>query len=124
MVKFAKFLSSGILAAVLLVALSGPVAALELLMIERAGCSWCQRWDEEIAPVYSRTDEGRRAPLYRANLYRLPPGVQFRSPVIYTPTFVLIDDAREVGRITGYADEQTFWGLLDELLQERIRRPR
>ena len=32
--------------------------------------------------------------------------------IIYTPTFVLVDDGEEVGRITGYAGEEFFWGLL------------
>jgi hypothetical protein len=124
MVKLARFFSSSAVAAVLLLVLSGPVAALELLMIERVGCSWCQRWNEEIAPIYPRTEEGRYAPLYRADLYGLPRGVTFRSPVVYTPTFVLIDNAREVGRITGYSDQDSFWGLLSELLSKHSGRTR
>lgn len=124
MLRFARFFSSAALAAALFVVLSGPAAALELLMIEKAGCSWCQRWNDEIAPIYPRTDEGRVAPLYRADFYRLPPGVSFRAPVVFTPTFVVVDNGREVGRITGYASEETFWGLLGEILQGRPERMR
>ena len=32
--------------------------------------------------------------------------------ILYTPTFVLMDQGAEVGRITGYAGEEFFWGLL------------
>lgn len=117
-VRLMRFLFSSAFLIVLLTMLSGPVMALELLMVERPGCGWCRRWNEEIAPVYPRTDEGRRAPLYRADVNDLPRGVRFRSPIVFTPTFVLIDDAREVGRITGYSSEDAFWGMLGEMLSK------
>jgi thioredoxin-related protein len=40
------------------------------------------------------------------------------APVRYTPTFVLMDRGREVGRITGYIGDDAFWGLLGKLLAE------
>jgi len=36
--------------------------------------------------------------------------------VMYTPTFVLLNNGREIGRITGYPGEDHFWGLLEELI--------
>jgi hypothetical protein len=96
-----------------------PAAALELLMVERDGCVWCARWHRELGAIYPKTDEGRAAPLTRADLASLPAGVRFGGPVVFTPTFVLVDDGREVGRITGYADDAQFWGLLGRLLQSR-----
>lgn len=33
----------------------------------------------------------------------------------YTPTFVVVDKGREVGRIEGFISDDSFWGLLDEL---------
>lgn len=124
MVKMMKFTLSAMMAVALVAALGGPVAALELLMVEKPGCAWCQRWDDEIAPIYPRTDEGHHAPLYRANIHDLPRGVQFRTPIIFTPTFVLIDESREVGRITGYSGQDMFWGLLGELLGKQAPRGR
>ncbi len=94
-----------------------PAAAAELVMFERAGCPWCLRWEREIGPIYPLTDEGRRAPLRRVSLERpLPPGLDMREPVFYSPTFVLFDGGREIGRITGYAGEDAFWGLLKPLI--------
>jgi hypothetical protein len=53
-----------------------------------------------------------------------------RSPVRFTPTFVLVDEGREIGRIEGYPGEDFFWGLLERLLQtppaqggDRLSRP-
>ncbi|MEJ8572885.1 thioredoxin family protein [Microbaculum marinum] len=95
-----------------------PAVSAELLMFEEDGCIWCARWDAEVAPAYARSEEGRVAPLVRIDLRRdpLPDTLQLNGRVRYTPTFVLVDGGREVGRITGYPGEDAFWGLLDELI--------
>lgn len=106
--------------------LGGTVArAAELVMFDRAGCAWCLRWEKEIGPIYPKTDEGRLLPLRKISLDRpLPDGLGLATPVRYTPTFVILDDGREIGRITGYIGEYAFWGLLSEMvakLPERLR---
>lgn len=89
---------------------------LELVMVERAGCAYCARWNREVAPVYDKTPEARRAPLRRVNLDEgQPKGIV--QAVRYTPTFLLMKDGGEIGRITGYFDDGQFWGLLGGLLQ-------
>jgi thioredoxin-related protein len=96
-------------------ALAAPT--LELVMVERAGCAWCARWNAEIAPLYGKTAEGAQAPLRRHDLAAgQPPGA--REPVRFTPTFVLLREGKEVGRVTGYVDEGMFWGLLGQLLEK------
>lgn len=93
-----------------------PIAAdaAELLVFERRGCAWCRRFEAEIAPVYDKTDEGRRAPLRRIDLDAdgTPADVALAAPVYFTPTFVVVDAGREVGRMTGYMSDEAFWGLL------------
>lgn len=103
----------------LLAALAAGTAAAEqrLLMVEQPGCGWCARWDAEIAPAYPDTEEGARAPLDRVMLREAPPpGVTFRRPVRYTPTFVLLEDGAELGRIEGYPGADFFWPMLAALL--------
>jgi hypothetical protein len=91
--------------------------AAELVMFERAGCPWCQRWNREIAPIYPKTAEGQRVPLRKVDLDRgIPPDLVLHDPVRYTPTFVLMENGREVGRLIGYIDDAAFWGLLAKLL--------
>lgn len=108
-----------LLALILLVsALLWPVAAQasELLMFERDGCVWCQRWDREIGPVYGKTAEARVLPLRRVNAdTQAAGGITLASPVRFTPTFVVVDNGREIGRITGYINDDAFWGLLAAL---------
>jgi thioredoxin-related protein len=96
-------------------ALSPRIAdASELLMFERDGCVWCARWNREIAPVYDRTDEAKLLPLRRIDMDRdKSPGVALASPVRFTPTFLIVDNnGREIGRITGYMNDESFWSLL------------
>ncbi|MGB3271886.1 MAG: hypothetical protein WBA66_03175 [Xanthobacteraceae bacterium] len=96
-----------------------PAVAAELVMFERAGCVWCVRWHGEVGAVYERTPEGRMAPLRRVDVGagRVDEPA-LATPVRYTPTFVLVDRGREVGRITGYSGDDAFWGLLGKMLAD------
>ena len=101
----------------ILAAVSTPVRAAELLMFELQGCPWCVKWHREIGPGYPVSAEGLRAPLRIVDIKApLPDGLALDQPVTSSPTFVLVDEGREVGRITGYPGAEFFWGLLDALL--------
>jgi thioredoxin-related protein len=90
---------------------------LRLLMFEQPGCQYCAQWNADVAPEYPLTDEGRAAPLERVQLRDpLAEGITLRSPPVFTPTFVLLRDGTEVGRIEGYPGEDFFWGLLGQLI--------
>ena len=90
--------------------------AAELLMYRRDGCPWCRAWDEAVGPAYLKSDLGRLLPLRAVDLDRdPPPAVALAHPVRFTPTFVVVNEGREVGRIEGYPGEDFFWGLLDRL---------
>lgn len=94
----------------------GLPRAAELVMVEQRGCAWCERWDAEIGPIYPKTEEGARAPLRRVQIRALPDDIAFASRPVFTPTFVLVADGRELGRIEGYAGDEFFWFILGELL--------
>lgn len=91
----------------------------QLIMFHSPLCAWCEAWELDVGSIYSKTAEGRAAPLRRRDIdERRPAELYILEPVVYTPTFVLVDDRREVGRIVGYPDESHFWGLLGLLLEE------
>lgn len=97
--------------------LAAPVSAAELLMFEEVGCVWCAAWNEEVGDAYALTEEGRRAPLRRLDLHDgAPRDVTLSMRPQFTPTFVLVDEGREIGRIEGYPGEDFFWPLLNRLL--------
>lgn len=94
-----------------------PADATELVMVEEQGCIWCARWNADIAPIYPKTAEGRFAPLRRIDKAEVgASGIELVTRPVYTPTFILVEDGREVGRIEGYPGEDFFWGLLEKML--------
>ncbi len=101
----------------------GEAKALELVLFGRTGCVWCARWERDIGEIYPRAELGRIAPLRRLDIRdQRRAGFQLGEPVLYTPTFVLIDDGVEIGRITGYQSEDMFWGTLESLVDRRAGR--
>lgn len=117
---FTAFLRALLIAAWLPSAAAG---AAELVMFESAGCPYCARWHREIAPIFAKTDEGRRAPLRRVDVAaRRPVDLARIGAIVYTPTFVLVHDGREYGRIVGYSGQEAFWWLLSDLVK-RLDRP-
>ncbi len=84
-----------------------------LIMFEEIGCPYCEQWHEEVGVIYDKTTEAQVAQLIVQELDDpLPEGVVVGAEPYYTPTFVLVDDGREVGRIEGYPGEDLFWGML------------
>ena len=117
--KFIKYvLKLNIL--ILLISLSPKDSfATELLMVTSPTCSWCELWDKEVGIIYKRTDSGKLAPIQRLNITSFKKrSFEVMRPVTYTPTFILVQNRQEIGRITGYSGEDHFWGLLNKLLQK------
>jgi len=111
------------IAAILVVLISathGLASGPSLVMIEQHGCYYCIRWKEEIGPIYPKTSAGQFAPLVVTDIDEPEPtGVKFQRRINYTPTFVLIEDGQEIGRIEGYPGEDFFWGLLEHMLADK-----
>src|SRR5262249_54990055 len=89
--------------------------AAELVMFRRPGCSWCAAWDREIGPIYPKTEVGRQIAIRMIDVDRGFAGIALATPVRYTPTFVLVENQREIGRIEGYPGDAFFWSLLERL---------
>ncbi|HHN66848.1 MAG TPA: hypothetical protein ENK15_02265, partial [Thermopetrobacter sp.] len=64
---------------------------LRLIMFEIKGCPTCAVWKREVGRVYHKTKQGRRAPLRRVNMHRVPKELSGIRGVRYSPTFVLVD---------------------------------
>jgi hypothetical protein len=85
----------------------------------RPGCPYCRAWEIEVGRIYERTDEGRIAPLRRIGIRDIGDAPYIlQEPVLYTPTFILVEQNAEIGRIVGFSDDAMFWGMLASLLSE------
>ncbi len=95
------------------------IADVRLMMVEQDGCPWCERWKAEIGPIYPKTAEGRIAPLVKVMIHDpLEKGITLNSPPVYTPTFILLNDGQEVGRIEGYQSDEFFWWFMETMIKK------
>ncbi|WP_373505698.1 transcriptional regulator [Aestuariivirga sp.] len=94
-----------------------PAMAAELVMLHQPGCAWCLRFEAEIGAAYPKTQQAAVAPLRRVDITKAwPEDLRAVAPERFTPSFVLVHDGREVSRMRGYAGDQFFWFLLDEMI--------
>jgi len=112
-----------VLLGALMASVAGMARAAELVLFESDTCEWCERFHKEVGPAYPKTAEAKCAPLRRVDVHAPRPAdlAQIKG-IVYTPTFVLVEDGRELGRLTGYPGEDFFWGLLDRDLR-KLRTP-
>ncbi|MGB0844857.1 MAG: thioredoxin fold domain-containing protein [Alphaproteobacteria bacterium] len=92
-------------------------AKAQLLMFEQDGCFYCEKWNEDIGSYFDTTVEGKKAPLQRMDIHTpMPAGLEQFDAINLTPTFVVVVDNEEIGRIPGYIDQDFFWGYLNQIL--------
>ncbi len=98
---------------------SASLAETRLLMFETKGCYWCEKWREEVGVIYDKTPEGKIAILQVEPLTKAAQKqYDLQSGIFYSPTFVLVDDKKEIGRIEGYPGPDFFWGMLEKLIEK------
>ena len=96
-----------------------PSTAAELVMFESEACEWCEVWDEEIGVAYDKTNEAIVVPLRKIDIDGvIPTAYGHLKGLVYTPTFVVMDNGKELGRIIGYPGEDFFWQYLKEILMK------
>lgn len=94
-----------------------PAFAAELVYFGSSACSVCETWDEEVGEIYPKTEEAKVLPLRHQDVHDdRPADLTFIKGVVYTPTFVAVENGKEVGRIIGYMGDFFFWEQVGSLL--------
>ncbi|MGJ8686057.1 MAG: hypothetical protein ACSHWQ_01160 [Spongiibacteraceae bacterium] len=102
----------------------GSAQAAELLYFKLHNCPACQAFERQAGTLYQRTYAANIAPI--RDLYMDDDDHEQRitllgiSPPAIAPTFVLMHQNRELGRIVGYDQPSVFWSSLAELLRPLI----
>jgi len=98
--------------------LATPAHSAELVLFELDGCLWCEQWKQDVGAYYADTAEGKAAPLRVVDLFdKRPEHLKRIARVRATPTFVLVEDGDEIGRIVGYKDPKEFWTRFNDILK-------
>ncbi|NHF73703.1 thioredoxin domain-containing protein [Paracoccus xiamenensis] len=96
----------------------------QLLMIRQDSCIYCRQWEAEVAPSYGTSPQGLAAPLLRIDINGpYPDGLALDRQPYVTPTFILIRNGQEMGRIEGYPGKQNFWRFLDRIMAADAPQP-
>ena len=89
----------------------------QLLMITSSSCPWCEAFEEEVGSIYDQTEEAAFLPLRRHDFFDvMPDDLKQITPATMTPTFVILSEGAEVGRIIGYPGAELFWWRLSEFV--------
>jgi len=82
----------------------------QLVMITSSHCPWCEAFEDDVGKGYDRTEEALIYPLRRHDFYQeMPNDLVHLTPATMTPTFIVMRDGMEVGRIVGYPGAELFW---------------
>ena len=91
------------------------IAGTRLVMVTSDYCPFCQAWERDVGAVYNKSPYAPSLPLTRVDMgSAMPEGVSLQAPVVGTPTFLIIQDGREIDRKRGYDDAAMFWWWLSE----------
>ncbi|MFN3275144.1 MAG: hypothetical protein ACK41U_10765 [Paracoccus sp. (in: a-proteobacteria)] len=88
-----------------------------LMMVTSPACHHCAAWKAEIGPGYAASPEGRVAPIFEVDLRGpYPDGLALDRRPWITPSFLLLRNGAELGRIEGYVGKRHFHPVLNSLL--------
>ena len=92
-------------------------AAFELVFVTSDHCPFCMAWEKEVGRSYDRSPYAKQAPLRRVDLQEIDTLLPDLKPkVIGTPTFLIMDEKIEIGRIQGFSSSEMFYWALSEYI--------
>ena len=87
----------------------------QLVMITSSHCPWCEAFEDDVGKGYDLTEEALIYPLRRHDFYKaMPDDLAHLTPATMTPTFIVVRNGVEVGRIIGYPGAELFWWRISE----------
>ncbi len=101
-----------------------PTLAAELLMVHNPACIFCQAFMRDTQPGYSESKQAKEYPLRVIDISIFKNREWIRQQIrddnikriLGTPTFIIWDNNREMGRIVGYPGKELFYQRLDALI--------
>ena len=90
-------------------------ASLKLLMAHNPACGICQKFIKEVAVDYNDSDIAKKLPLVIISVYDQPEWFKEAyaenriKPIRGTPTFIVWNGRKELTRLIGYQDKESFY---------------
>ena len=91
--------------------------SLELVFITSEHCPFCKAWDRDVGQIYDSTPYGLKARLRRVDLGDIDSALSTGAVKVFgTPTFLIVQNDTEIGRIEGYQSSEMFFWALSEYI--------
>jgi thioredoxin-related protein len=98
---------------------SPKAAPVELLVFEHPDCQYCRVFRRDVLPRYQEGTVTSKTPVRFIDIARTETaGLNLRGGIHVVPTFVLMQDGREVDRIVGYWAPDNFFKMLSHILAQ------
>lgn len=90
---------------------------MQLVVMEADGCIYCNIFRRDVLPSYEASERGKDLPVRFIDVNDVETArIELQSPIDILPTFVVIKDNREIGRIPGYMGPEDFFHSINYLL--------
>ena len=114
-------LKIGLVFCSLFISLAGLAAeqarSLELVFITSEHCPFCKAWERDVGQIYDSTPYALKARLRRVDLGNVDSALPAGAVKVFgTPTFLIVENNTEIGRIEGYQSSEMFFWALSEYI--------
>jgi thioredoxin-related protein len=89
----------------------------ELVVMEAPGCTYCTLFRRDVLPSYEASPRAKDMPIRFVDVNdEAAEGLGLQSPVDIVPTFLVLKNNKEVGRIPGYTGPEYFFHTINYLI--------
>ncbi len=90
---------------------------MELVVLEAPGCTYCTLFRRDVLPSYEASPQSKDLPIRFVDINdEAADALGIDYPVDIVPTFVVLKNNKEVGRIPGYTGPEFFFHTINYLL--------
>jgi len=90
---------------------------MELVVIEAPGCIYCTLFRRDVLPSYAASPRSKDLPIRFVDINdEAASAISIDYPVDIVPTFLVLKNNKEVGRIPGYTGPEFFFHTINYLL--------
>ncbi len=98
-------------------AIPATPVTMELVVLEAPGCIYCGLFRRDVLPSYEASERAKNMPIRFVDINdAAADALGLDSPVDVVPTFVVMKNNHEVGRIPGYTGPEFFFHTINHLL--------
>ncbi len=94
-----------------------PASNLELVVMEAPGCTYCELFRRDVLPSYQASERAKEMPIRFLDINDITAeDLGLDTAIDIVPTFVVLKDHKEVGRIPGYMGPEYFFHSINHLI--------